>query len=202
MFSRLFQDDSESARKERAKLAFEKITGLKKTGEAGRETRSARMRMVLLCRAHLDKTFIDGAEKAVSYDVLAMQAVVAGQDKPPLPLASEYQQVPAVSGDKVWVYLPQKYAELAFAMGAGYQRTELTAEQAIDGMQALADQIFSQEIGINDPFLVLQFLRDETGYQGRGAATPDESRTEGASGTEGTPETGASNSSATPTPSA
>jgi hypothetical protein len=57
-------------------------------------------------------------------------------------------------------------------------------------------------MGIHDPFLVLQFLRDETGYQGRGAAPPDESRTEGASGTEGTPETGASNSSATPTPSA
>jgi len=178
MFSKLFQDDSESARKERAKLAFEKITGLKKTGEAGRETRSARMRMVLLCRAHLDKTFVDGAEKAVSYDVLAMQAVVAGQDKPPLPLASEYQQIPAVSGEKVWVYLPQKYADLAFAMGSAYQRTELTAEQAIDGMQALADQLFSQEIGIHDSFLVLQFLRDETGYQG----TPSSRGTDGAEG--------------------
>ena len=172
MFSRLFQDDSESARKERAKLAYEKISSLKKEG--GRDARSARMRMVLLCRAHLDKTFIDGAEKNVAYDVLAMQAVVAGKDKPPPPQASEYQQVPAVSGDKVWVYLPQEYADLAFAMGASYQRTEITAEQAIDGMQALADQIFSLELGIYDPFMVLQFLRDETGYQGSSSSKREE----------------------------
>lgn len=193
MFSKLFQDDSESARKERAKLAFEKISSLKKTGEAGRETRSARMRMVLLCRAHLDKTFVDGAEKNVAYDVLAMQAIVAGQDKPPPPKANEFQQVPAVSGDKVWVYLPQKYAELAFALGASYQRTEISAEQAIDGMQALADQIFSEEIGIHDTFKVLQFLRDETGYQG--AASSQE-----ADNTEGTQDSDAPSSSTPSTP--
>lgn len=163
MFSKLFQDDSEPAQKERAKLAFEKITSLKKDG--GRDARSARIRMVLLCRAHLDKSFVDGAEKTVAYDQLAMQAIVAGQDKPPPPQANEYQQVSAVSGDKVWVYLPQEYADLAFSLGASYQRTDLSAEEAIDAMQALADQIFSLELGIHDPFLVLQFLRDETGHQ-------------------------------------
>ena len=169
MFSKLFQDDSEPAQKERAKLAFEKISSLKKEG--GREARSARIRLVLLCRAHLDKTFVDGAEKTVAYDVVAMKAIVAGEDKPPPPMANEYQQVAAVSGDKVWVYLPQEYADLAFSLGASYQRTEISAEQAIDGMQTLADQIFSMELGIYDPFLVLQFLRDETGHQSAPAAS-------------------------------
>lgn len=169
MFSKLFQDDSEPAQKERAKLAFEKISSIKKEG--GRDARSARIRMVLLCRAHLDKTFVDGAEKTVAYDLLAIQAAVAGQDKPPPPVAPEYQQVNAVSGDKVWVYLPQEYADLAFSLGASYQRTDLSAEEAIDAMQALADQIFSLELGIHDPFLVLQFLRDEIGHQGAPASS-------------------------------
>lgn len=189
MFSKLFQDDSDDARKERAKLAYEKISSLKKEG-GNRETRSARMRMVLLCRAHLDKTFVDGAEKSVVYDVLATQAIMAGQDKPPMPLANEYQQVPAVSGDKVWVYLPQEYADLAFSLGASYQRTDLDAKQAIDAMQALANQIFSVELGIHDTFMVLQFLRNEIDYQG---TTPS---AESAKSAEDTSNASASNNSA------
>lgn len=188
MFSKLFQDDSDDARKERAKLAYEKISSLKKEG-SNRETRSARMRMVLLCRAHLDKTFVDGAEKSVVYDVLATQAIMAGQDKPPMPLANEYQQVPAVSGDKVWVYLPQEYADLAFSLGASYQRTDLDAKQAIDAMQALANQIFSVELGIHDTFMVLQFLRNEIDYQG---TTLPAGGAEGAQSLEDTPDASAS----------
>ncbi|MEY5027763.1 MAG: hypothetical protein RLZ63_78 [Pseudomonadota bacterium] len=161
MFSKLFQDDSEAAQKERAKLAFEKISSLKK--EAGRDARSARIRMVLLCRAHLDKSFVEGAEKTAAHEELVMQAIVGGYEKPPAPQAAEYQQVSSVSGEKVWVYLPMEYAEIAFALGGSYQRTDLTAEQAIDAMQGLANQIFSLELGIDDPFLVLQFLRDEIG---------------------------------------
>jgi hypothetical protein len=88
---------------------------------------------------------------------------VGGYEKPPAPQAAEYQQVASVSGEKVWVYLPMEYAEIAFALGGNYQRTDLTAEQAIDAMQGLANQIFSLELGIDDPFLVLQFLRDEIG---------------------------------------
>jgi hypothetical protein len=161
MFSKLFQDDSESAQKDRAKLAFEKISSLKKEG--GRDSRSARIRMVLLCRAHLDKTFVEGAEKTAVYEEEVMQAIVAGSEKPPAPQAAEFQQVASVSGDKVWVYLPSEYAEIAFALGGSYQRTDLSAEQAIEAMQGLANQIFSTELGIDDPFLVLQFLRDEIG---------------------------------------
>ncbi|MEY2994042.1 MAG: hypothetical protein RL357_977 [Pseudomonadota bacterium] len=161
MFAKLFQDDSEKAQKERAKLAFEKIASLKKEG--GRDSRSARIRMVLLCRAHLDKTFIEGAEKTAAFEEETMKAIVAGSEKPPEPVAAEYQQVASVSGDKVWVYLPNEYAEIAFALGGSYQRTDLSAEQAIDAMQGLADQIFSSELGVDDPFLVLQFLRDEIG---------------------------------------
>ena len=106
-------------------------------------------------------------------------------------MANEYQQVAAVSGDKVWVYLPQEYADLAFSLGASYQRTEISAEQAIDGMQTLADQIFSMELGIYDPFMVLQFLRDETGYQGTPSSSMDASdeNAEGAPATLAPPRT-------------
>ena len=122
-----------------------------------------RIRIALRCRAVIDKTFIEGAEKTAAFEEETMKAIVAGSEKPPEPVAAEYQQVASVSGDKVWVYLPNEYAEIAFALGGSYQRTDLSAEQAIDAMQGLADQIFSSELGVDDPFLVLQFLRDEIG---------------------------------------
>jgi hypothetical protein len=47
------------------------------------------------------------------------------------------------------------------------------------------------EFGVYDPFLVLQFLRDETGHQGSPAATD-------AAGTEGTPDAAVASTSSPP----
>jgi hypothetical protein len=42
-----------------------------------------------------------------------------------------------------------------------YQKTELTAQQAIDAAQRLADRICYDTLKLNTAFVALQFLRDE-----------------------------------------
>ena len=162
MFSKLFKTDDE---REIAKEAFERVVAAK--SDTGRNARSARIRMAMLCRAHLDKTFIEGAEKTAAHEELCAQAVAAGIDKPETPIADEYQQIGALSGEKVWVYLPIEYAEMAFALGGRYQKAEIDAQKAIEAMQSLADQIFHLELRLEEPLEVMQFLRDELAGGGK-----------------------------------
>ena len=75
-------------------------------------------------------------------------------------MASEFQRVGA-GGRQVWVYLPQEYAQRAFDLGGQYQLIEIDAEQAIVQMQDLADRVFMLELRLEQPFQVLQFLREE-----------------------------------------
>ena len=155
MFS--FLKDADVNEKEQAQALFEKITASKADT---REARSARIRMGLLCRAHLDKTFIDGAQRTALYLEMMAQATVNNTEKPEKPEFSLYQQVK--SGDKeIWVYLPEEYALETFNVGASYQKTEVDAKAAINRVQQIADQICLYELKLDTPFEVLQFLRDE-----------------------------------------
>lgn len=163
-----FFKSSETDEKDEARQLFEKVAGSK--GHS-RELRSARIRMGLLLRAHIDKTFVAGAEQTASYQELVALAIVNGQEKPPQPEASEFQQVK--SGDRnIWVYLPMEYAEQIFTLGARYQRTEVDARQAIDAVQAVMDMICRFELKLDEPFKALQFLREEV--QGAGAADDED----------------------------
>ena len=155
MFS--FLKDADVDEKEQAQALFEKISSSKADT---REARSARIRMGLLCRAHLDKTFIDGAQKTAVYFEKVAQATINNDEKPEKPEFSLFQQIK--SGDKeIWVYLPEEYALEAFNVGAMYQKTDIDAKTAIDRMQLIADQICLYELKLDTPFEVLQFLRDE-----------------------------------------
>jgi hypothetical protein len=155
MFS--FLKDADVDEKEQAQALFEKITASKADT---REARSARIRMGLLCRAHLDKTFIDGAQKTAVYFEKVAQATINNTEKPEKPEFNLFQQVK--SGDKeIWVYLPEEYALEAFNVGSMYQKTDIDAKTAIDRMQLIADQICLYELKLDTPFEVLQFLRDE-----------------------------------------
>lgn len=152
-----FFKNSETDEKDEARQLFEKVVGNRNDS---RELRSARIRLGLLLRAHIDKTFVAGAEQTASHQELVALAIVNGQDRPPLPEANEFQQVK--SGDRnIWVYLPMEYAEQVFALGVRYQRTEIDARQAIDAVQAVMDMICRFELKLDEPFKALQFLREE-----------------------------------------
>lgn len=148
---------SASDEKELAKSSFLKLTSA--TTET-HETRKIKLGLSLLCQAHLDSSFISGAEQTATYVEAVTQAIVKGEEKPEAPEAEEFVKIKR--GDKtIWAYLPQEYADQAFELGSQYQQTTLNAQQAIERMQAVADRLCCDELKLNEPFVALKFLRNE-----------------------------------------
>lgn len=156
MFSFLSKPSPEDEMKQ-ARALFEKVAALKSDSH---EARSMRVRMGMLCRAHLDKTFVAGAEQTVSWQERAAVAIANGEAAPDLPTPSKFQKI-RLGESEVFVYLPEEYVNEAFILGAKYQKTEVSAQKAIEAMQALANQISYYELRLQEPFVTLGFLRDE-----------------------------------------
>ena len=152
IFSRSDQSDLES----KSKKDYEKAMEL--DGDT-REIRSYKIKIALRARAHLDKTFIEGAEKIAKHSEACLKAVAAGVDKPEPPTPTSFQKVKSANGEII-AYIPEDYLEQAFKIGSKYQLMEFNANQAIDFMQKIMNNI-SSDFGLNDTFTVLQFLRDE-----------------------------------------
>jgi hypothetical protein len=157
----IFNRSSPADDMKRAVAAFEKVTSLESDS---REARSLRMRMGMICRAHLDKTFVAGAEQTAAWQELARLALIAGKPVPDLPTPSKFQKIRAGESD-IFAYLPEEYVTEAFALGARYQKMDLPAPKAIEAMQALANQLSYYELRLEEPFQVLSFLRDELAAQ-------------------------------------
>ena len=90
-------------------------------------------------------------------------AIANGKDKPPLPEPSVFQKIKS-GENEIYVYLPEEYSHEAYQVGARYQRAEIPADKAIEIMQGLANQICLYELKLDEPFQVLQFLRDELSH--------------------------------------
>ena len=156
IFSLFSQKDPEEEMR-KAQVLFEKLIA---SESDSRESRNLRMRMGLLCRAHLDKSFVTGAEQTSSWQELASVAIAKGNEKPPEPEPSVFQKIKA-GENEVYVYLPEEYSHEAYFLGGRYQRAEIPALKAIETMQGLANQLCYYELKLAEPFQVLQFLRDE-----------------------------------------
>lgn len=164
-----FSKNNPAEEMKRAVAAYEKVLSLETDS---REARSVRMRMGMLCRAHLDKTFIAGAEQTAVWQEHANLALVAGKPAPDLPVASKFQKIRAGEAD-IYAYLPEEYAAEAFSLGAKYQKMELTAAKAIEAMQALANQLSYYDLRLKEPIQVMSFLREELAAQ-ESSASPDD----------------------------
>jgi hypothetical protein len=162
MLGKLFGD----AKKEemiKAKQDYEKTCA--ETGD-GRTEVSARIRMGLRCRAVLDKTFIDGAEKTADFTEKSMMAIASGDEKPAPPVPSSFQTIKSVNGEII-AYIPFAFAEEVFKIGAAYQNEEISAEQSIELCQSIADKI-SEELKLEPPFQALGFMREDMAEGGEG----------------------------------
>jgi len=157
MFSIFSRKPTAVEEMKQAKSAYEKVIALKSDSW---ESRTLRMRMGLLCRAHLDKAFVNGAEQTAKWQELAAQAVADGKPAPELPQASSFVKIKSGSGE-VYSYLPEEFSHEAFALGCRYQRAEISAPKAIDAVQGLANQISFYELRLEEPFQALSFLREE-----------------------------------------
>lgn len=156
----------------RAEAAYEKVASLK--GDS-HDARSLRLRMGLICRAHLDKTFVDGAEQTAAWEERARVALLEGLPLPEAPKPSKFQKIRSGETD-IYAYLPEEFVVQAFALGSRYQKTELSAPKAIEAMQALAQQISYYELRLPEPFQVLDFLREELAAEAalQAAAEPEQ----------------------------
>jgi hypothetical protein len=180
----IFNRNNPADEMKRAVAAFEKVVSL---DSDSREARSLRMRMGMLCRAHLDKTFIAGAEQTAAWQELATLSIAAGKPVPDLPVASKFQKIRAGESD-IYAYLPEEYVNEVFGMGARYQKMELSAQKAIEAMQALANQISYYDLRLQEPFQVLSFLRDELAAEEGSQANADGTdQNESPSGSPGSP---------------
>ena len=156
-----FNKTSPADEMKRAVAAYEKVVSLKSDTH---DARIVRMRMGMLCRAHLDKTFIAGAEQTALWQEQANLALMEGKPAPDLPTPSKFQKIRAGETD-IYVYLPEEHVDEAFGLGARYQKMELTAPKAIEAMQALANQISYYDLRLKEPFQVMTFLREELAAQ-------------------------------------
>ena len=105
-----FFKGSDKDEKEEARQLFEKVAGSR--GDS-RELRSARIRMGLLLRTHIDKTFVAGAEQTSSYQELVALAIVNGQEmerRPDGPVAPWIELSEAQQNLIAWGHTPGKLA--------------------------------------------------------------------------------------------
>ena len=158
--------------RETAKAEYEEALNADVASRAGR---AIVVRAGARAKAHLDKTFITGAEKAEAYDTARALAVSRGEDRPEPPRADPYQTIKSVKGDLV-VFMPTHFAEKVFRLGMQYQLMEISAEEAVEGVQEVADLI-SRELQLEQPFVALEFLRSELKNQQSNPGTEDTSGT-------------------------
>ena len=159
----LFKRNNPEEEMKRAKAAYEKVISL---SEDTREARSMKMRMGLLCRAHVDKTFVAGAELTAAWQDRAAVALANREPIPEEPQAPRFQKIK--SGEtEVYAYMPDEFVNDIFSLGAKYQRTQISAQQAIDAVQNIVNQLCRYELGLEEPFQALTFLREELEAQAR-----------------------------------
>lgn len=180
----LFQKSTPESRRAQAKANYEKAASLSSTT---REATSMRVRIALLCKAHIDLAFVEGAQKTDTWQELCMAAIARAEDKPEPPTPS-YQHLAKSQSGEAWTYIPEELTDEVFAIGARYQIMQVTAQQAIDLVQRIADDICQRDLKLNAPFKALQFLRDELEF---GAANNPADKT---------PESDAAPAAGTPTP--
>ena len=140
----------------KAKQEYETAINAK---DDSRETRTMKVRMGLRCRAVLDKTFIEGAERTAEHAEAAMLAVANDEEKPKAPAPKAFQPIKSVNGE-ILAYLPLEFAEEVFKIGAAYQMEEVSPEQAIELCQAVAEKI-SEALELDQPFEALGFLKEQ-----------------------------------------
>jgi hypothetical protein len=169
-----------SKRDEARKKAQDEYDEARDADPASRAGYALTIRAGARAKAHVDKTFITGAEKAVTYDEMRAIAIVKGEEKPEPPKASEFQVIKSVNGELL-TYIPLPYAERIFKLGMRYQTMEITGQQAVELVQQVADQI-SLELQLKEPFVALEFLREELKQESGDEDTdPDGSGDAGAS---------------------
>ena len=141
---------------DQAKADFEKALDSK---EDSKQSRALKSKIGLRVRSSIDKIFIDGAEKFAKYAELRLAATATGEEAPEPPRSSAFVKIRSVNGE-IFSYFPEDKAEVIFQLGGKYQNVEIDAKTAIRRAQVIANQ-YAYDLDLENPLVVLQFLRDE-----------------------------------------
>ena len=143
--------------KNKAKADYEQA--LKVAASPARDSQIFCIRISLRCRANLDAAFAKAASDIARSEELALMAIAKDTEAPLLPVADPFQLVKS-GGEFIYTYIPERFAEKVFALGAAYQTLKISRAQAIARTQAIANDLWI-ELGLTESFEVLRFLRDE-----------------------------------------
>jgi hypothetical protein len=124
-----------------------------------RESRIFKSRIAGRSKAHLDKVFIEGAEQSEIYQEACLAALSEGNDRPPMPDPKPFQKI-KTKAEVVYTYVPAEFTREMYALGSLYQAASISINEALKMGQEVADRV-SFDLGLEEPFTALQFLRDE-----------------------------------------
>lgn len=141
---------------ESAKMSYIKAT---KLSGLSRESRIFKARIAGRSKAHLDKVFIQGAESSEMYQEACLAALTEGNERPNMPSPQPFQTIKTKT-ETVYTYVPTEFAQQMYNVGSLYQSVAISANEALKMAQEVADRV-SYDIGIEEPFVAVQFLRDE-----------------------------------------
>jgi len=149
-FSKSLKDLQDQATADFEEAKREKLT---------EENRSFKMKIAHRTRAHIDLTFIEGAQKLGKYHQDHLTAVAKQLETPDKPNYTPFQKIKTLDSEVI-AYLPNFEAQEIYALGGKYQTQQINASQALTEVQTIADTIF-HKFDIAVSLTTLGFLRDE-----------------------------------------
>ena len=116
-------------------------------------------RIAQRARLNLDKIFVQGAKAEEKRQLEMAEAIKAGSDLPPRIIHEGFNQLQGVSGAVVsWV--PEELANQMFNLGADYQITEVSAHEALERSDKIAESII-EDLQTTQVIQLLNLLRQD-----------------------------------------
>ena len=118
-------------------------------------------RIAQRARLNLDKIFVQGAKAEEKRQHEMAEAIKAGSGIPPRIVHEGYNQLQGISGAVVsWV--PEELANKMFNLGADYQITEVSAHEALQQAEKVAETII-EDLQTTQSIQLLGLLREDDG---------------------------------------
>ena len=123
------------------------------------KNRAFKMKIAHRTRAHIDLTFIEGAQKLGKFHQANLTAIAKQLEGPDKPSYTPFQKIKTLDSE-VTAYLPNFEAQQIFDLGGKYQTAQISVSEALTAVQSIADSIF-HNFDISVSLSTLGFLRDE-----------------------------------------
>ena len=151
----VFFNKSSKDIEEQAQADFEEAKREKLT----EKNRAFKMKIAHRTRAHIDLTFIEGAQKLGKYHQANLNAIAKQLEGPERPSYTPFQKIKTLDSEVI-AYLPNFEAQQIFDLGGKYQIQQINVSEALTAVQSIADTIF-HDFDISVSLSTLGFLRDE-----------------------------------------